>query len=148
MLIKIPLEKIDMQGDGYHLALQALVNQVEVRLILDTGASRTVFDVNRIDRFMLEAQLVPNEKLSTGLGTNEMQSDIISIESFELGLLHIKDYATVAIDLGHINQSYEMLQMPLIDGVLGGDLLEEFKAKIDYQRQELSLNFYKKDFPF
>lgn len=148
MLIKIPLEKIDMQGDGYHLAIQALVNQVNVRLILDTGASRTVFDVNRIERFIQEAQLVPNERLSTGLGTNDMQSNILTIDSLQIGLLHIQDYSTVAIDLGHINQSYEMLEMPLIDGVLGGDILEEFKAKIDYQKSELSLKFYKKDFPF
>jgi len=57
--------------------------------------------------------------------------------------MQIKDYETVAIDMGHINQTFSMLEMPLIDGVLGGDILMDFQAKIDYKTKTLSLKFPK-----
>lgn len=147
MTTKIPLEIIDMQGDGFHLAIKLLVNNKPARFILDTGASRTVFDENRIANFIENAELTPNEQLSTGLGTNDMQSNIVSIDSFVLADLHIYDYQTVAIDMSHINQTYEILDMPLIDGVLGGDILSEFKAVIDYENPVLKLKYYKKEYP-
>lgn len=147
MTTLIPLEIIDLKGDGFHLALEVLVNSKPARMILDTGASRTVFDENRIDLFITDAELTPNEQLSTGLGTNDMQSNIVSIDSLIFSDLHIYDYQTVAIDMSHINQTYEMINMPFIDGVLGGDILSEFKATIDYESAFLKLKYYKKDYP-
>lgn len=147
MITKAPLEIIDMQGDGFHLAIKVYVNEKPARFILDTGASRTVFDENRLGLFIKDIELTPNEQLSTGLGTSDMQSNIVSIDSFVIADLHIYDYQTVAIDMGHINQTYEMLEMPLIDGVLGGDILREFKAVIDYELDLLKLKYYKKDYP-
>lgn len=147
MTTKLPLEIIDMQGDGFHVAIEVMVNNKPARMILDTGASRTVFDENRISNFIENPKLTPNEQLSTGLGTNDMQSNIVSIDSFVLADLHIYDYQTVAIDMSHINQTYEILEMPLIDGVLGGDILNEFSAVIDYRNKTLQLKYYKKDYP-
>lgn len=140
----IPLEIIDLQGDGYHLSLQAYMNGKPMRLILDTGASRTVFDINRIHHFVENPGFEINEQLSTGLGTNSMESNIIQIESFVLGDLEITNYSAVIIDMVHINQTYEMIHLPLIDGVLGGDILMEYKVKIDYKTKTISFWFPKK----
>ena len=112
-------------------------------LILDTGASRTVFDMNRIHQYISDPTFQANEQLSTGLGTNSMESNIFQMDSFILGEMQIKDYETVAIDMSHINQTYSMLEMPHIDGVLGGDILMTFHAKIDYKTMTLSLRFPK-----
>ncbi|NPD46186.1 MULTISPECIES: aspartyl protease family protein [unclassified Lentimicrobium] len=147
MTTKIPLELIDLNGDGFHLAMTVEVNGVKLRMILDTGASRTVFDVNRIDSFVQNPEMELNEQLSTGLGTNDMQSNILQIDSFVIGELRIQEYSTVAIDMVHINQTYEILEMPLIDGVLGSDILHEFQAKIDYKTKELTLKFHKRKYP-
>lgn len=147
MITKIPLELIDLNGDGFHLAIAVEVNGVKLRMILDTGASRTVFDVNRIDSFVQNPDMEINEQLSTGLGTNDMQSNILQIDSFVIGDLRIPDYSTVAIDMVHINQTYEILEMPLIDGVLGSDILHEFQARIDYKTNELTLKFHKRKYP-
>ncbi|NOR86335.1 MAG: clan AA aspartic protease [Bacteroidales bacterium] len=143
MITRIPIKLIDLNGDGYHLSLEAQINDEPVLLILDTGASRTVFDMNRISRFVKNPGLELNEQLSTGLGTNSMESNILQIDSFILGEMQIKNYSSVAIDMVHINQTYEMLEMPSIDGVLGGDILKEFDAKIDYRSLLLSLKFPK-----
>jgi predicted aspartyl protease len=147
MITSIPLEIIDMKGDGFHLAIKVFVNEIEARFILDTGASRTVLDENRIHKFADNIESTPNEVKSAGLGTNDMQSIIFSIDSLMIGDLYISNYKTVAIDMTHINLSYETLNMPLIDGVLGGDILSEFKAVIDYSKSILKLKYFKKDYP-
>ena len=143
MITKIQLELIDLNGDGFHLSLKASLNNKPIFLILDTGASHTVFDVNRIGNYVDQPDFETNEQLSTGLGTNSMESNIFIADSFMLGEMKINDYRALAIDMQHINQTYEMLDLPLIDGVLGGDILMDFKARIDYKNLILSLNFPK-----
>lgn len=117
------------------------INGREANLLIDTGASRTVFDQERILTF-IEEQVVDfeeNEKLSTGLGTSTMASKSITIKEIKLGDLIIKDYTAVVLEMSHIQQSYSKLGLPAIDGVFGGDLLEEYGAVIDYGRRELRI---------
>ncbi|MCK5776930.1 MAG: retropepsin-like domain-containing protein [Bacteroidales bacterium] len=143
MITKIPLQLINLKGDGFHLALIALINHKKAFLILDTGASRTVFDINRMSNFSEDLEYQLNEEKSTGLGTNTMESNVFMMDSFGMGDMEIKNYEAVAIDMTHINQTYEMLKMSPIDGVLGGDIMMDFKANIDYKTMTLSLNFAK-----
>lgn len=143
MTTKIPLRVISLKGDGFHLALDTSINNKKALLILDTGASRTVFDINRMSEFFENPTYELNDEKSTGLGTNTMESKIFQMDSFCLGELKLQDYEAVAIDMSHINQTYESLEMDQIDGVLGGDILMDFKAKIDYKSMVLTLSFAK-----
>ncbi len=143
MITKIPLQLIDLKGDGFHVSINVKINGQDVLLILDTGASRTVFDINRIGKYVDNPAFQINEQLSTGLGTNSMESNIFQMDSFIIGEMQLQNYETVAIDMKHINQTYEILDMPPIDGVLGGDILMDFNAKIDYKTLTLSLTFPK-----
>jgi len=143
MITKIPLKLINLKGDGFHLALDALINNKLALLILDTGASRTVFDINRMSQFSNDFDYQLNEEKSTGLGTNTMESQVFLMDTLCIGDMELKNYETVAIDMTHINQTYEFLKMSPIDGVLGGDIMMDFKAKIDYKAMTLSLNFSK-----
>ncbi|MBN1649787.1 MAG: clan AA aspartic protease [Bacteroidales bacterium] len=144
MLCKIPFQLVAIESDGVHLILNAKINRRTCRLLIDTGASRTVFDQNRIGNFVDDVEMLENEQLSTGLGTNEMKSHIITLESFEIGDLFMKDYTSVIIDMVHINQSFEAYGLPAIDGVIGGDILLDYKAEIDYRKKELRLRVPKK----
>lgn len=144
MLIKIPFEFISIEADGVHLILSAKINKKPCRLLIDTGASRTVFDQNRIALFVEKPEMQENQHLSTGLGTNNMKSHIITLDSLEIGDLYIKNYTSVVIDMVHINQSFEAYGLQTIDGVIGGDILLDYKAEIDYRKQELRLRVPKK----
>lgn len=143
MITKIPLQLINLKGDGFHVSVHAKINKHDVLLILDTGASRTVFDINRIGKYIDNPAFQINEQLSTGLGTSTMESNIFQMDAFVIGEMLLQNYETVAIDMKHINDTYEMLDMPPIDGVLGGDVLMDFNAKIDYKTLILSLKFSK-----
>jgi len=144
MLCKIPFEYISIEADGVHIIMDAKINNKNCRLLIDTGASRTVFDHNRITNFVDEPEIEENQQLSTGLGTNDMQSHILVLDSLELGSLLLINYQCVIIDMVHINQSFASIGLAPIDGVLGGDILSIYKAEIDYRKKEMRIRFPKK----
>jgi len=140
----IPLELMNIEGDGYHLMIEAEVNGNDVRLLVDTGASKTVFDKTRLQSLVedgAEEHYEDLEQLSTGLGTNSMQGQVTELDSFSFGDVKIKDYPVVVLDMDHVNQSYEMLGDRGIDGVLGSDILKKYDAVIYFKKRVLKLYF-------
>lgn len=140
MQTRIHLELLPIEDDGFHILMGGMINGKPARLLIDTGASRTVFDLERIRLFLPEDHpLEKIDKLSTGLGTNTMESQVVVLEKFRLGRITLENYKAVALNMEHINQSYRMLGYPLIDGVLGGDLLLQLSAVIDYKNMQIRL---------
>jgi predicted aspartyl protease len=135
----IKLHLLPIEEDGYHIFFEAIINGKPARILIDTGASRTVFDAERIKTFLKpdNHNFEKTDKLSTGLGTNTMESHTVVLDEFILGETIFNDYDTVVLNMEHVNQSYRMLGYPEIDGVLGGDLLHELKAVIDYRRKQV-----------
>ena len=139
----IPFKVIDISGQGYHLMAKLKVNNKVASVIIDTGASKTVFDRIRVEKFVKDKNFQTHESLSSGLGTNSMTSQTTIIKKIKIGDLEIKDYKTVLLDLSHVNASYEQVGLKAVDGVLGSDILKEYKAVIDYEKQILKLKFKK-----
>ena len=140
----IPLELMNIEGDGYHLMIEAEVNAQPVRLLVDTGASKTVFDKTRLQSLMKEGaeeDYEDLEQLSTGLGTNSMQGQVAELDTFKFGDVLIENYPVVVLDMEHVNQSYEMLGDRGIDGVLGSDLLKKYDAVIYFKKKILKVYY-------
>jgi hypothetical protein len=138
-LISVKLQLLPIEDDGYHIFAEALINGNPARLLIDTGASRTVFDAKRIRLFLddIHDPFEKIDKLSTGLGTNSMESHKVVLREFRLGESIFKEYSAIVLNMEHVNQSYTILGEQPIDGVLGGDLLHELKATIDYRKKEM-----------
>lgn len=115
------------------------INNKNAKLIIDTGASKTVFDKERIKNFVKDKSFHEHDKLSSGLGTNTMQSHVTEIKKIQLGKIVINDYKTILLDLSHVNNSYHQVGLKPIEGVLGSDILLEYKAVIDYEKKVLKL---------
>ncbi len=137
----LPLTLLDMGDGGCHLIVKIKINQKVAIMVLDTGASKSVFDKERFERFVKNADLKKNRDLSTGLGTNTVVSHSFTINKLKLGNLIVKEYPAVLMNLSHVNESYESMGFHPMDGVLGSDILYEFKAIIDYSKLELKLHF-------
>jgi len=140
----IPLELMNIEGDGYHLMIEAKVNSHPVRLLVDTGASKTVFDKTRLQSLVEEGadeHYEDLEQLSTGLGTNSMQGQVAELDSFKFGEVEIQDYPVVVLDMDHVNQSYDMLGDRGIDGVLGSDILKKYDAVIYFKKKVLKMYY-------
>ena len=143
MVTKIPIQKLSIEGEGFHLMIKAKINGKKANILIDTGASRTVFDSEQIKNFIPKDhnEFEDNKKLSTSLGTNSLVSQATTIKKLQFGNLIIKNYTAVILDMKHINQSYTTLNFPAIDGVLGSDLLSKYKAVIYYKEKILKLYY-------
>ncbi len=139
MEFPIPIRFVKIESAGVHLAVSGLVNGNLANILIDTGASQTVFDKNRIHLFSEQTEFESAEKLSKGLGTDSMEGFKFNIFQFILGELVLENYEIVSLDLSHINASYDELDLPPIDMVLGGDLLMKYAASIRYGSAELWL---------
>lgn len=119
------------------------VNKKVANVIIDTGASKTVFDKTRIEKYVTEKTFEKHDSLSSGLGTNTMQSEQVFIKKIKIGELEIKNYKTILLDLSHVNKSYEQIGLKPVDGVLGSDILLMYNAIIDYEKKVLKFKFSK-----
>jgi predicted aspartyl protease len=140
MKIKLPVRLINIEGDGYHLAVKVRINGKSAHAILDTGASKTVFDKERIALFLKKEMILDNERLSTGLGTASMQSQLVLLKKLALGKLVLDNFPAIVLDLGHVNMAYHALGLQLVDGVIGSDVLQAYKAIINYEKKTLTLS--------
>ena len=136
----LPIKIFPIEDDGFHLKIEVKINGTQANLILDTGASRSVFDEKRIVEFLGHDELEEQDRLSSGLGTNTMTSKKVKIAKLEIGDIIISNYDATILDLSHVNASYEKLELKPVDGILGGDILKEYDAVIDYPKSELTLN--------
>jgi predicted aspartyl protease len=134
------IEMITIEDDGLHLIVETEVNDLKCRLLIDTGASRTVFDRTRIFNYVDEVELEDHEKLSTGLGTDSMPTSSTTLKHFKIGGIKIKNFHAILLDLSHVNSSYEKMGFSPIDGVLGSDVMNKYRAVIDYKKRRLTLN--------
>lgn len=138
-MITIKLDIRPIEEDGFHIFTEAFINGKKTRLLIDTGASRTVFDEERIRIFLDDdnESFEKIDKLSTGLGTSSMESHQLVLREFRLGESIFKEYSAIVLNMEHVNHSYNIIGEPPIDGVLGGDLLQELKVTIDYRKKEM-----------
>lgn len=143
MITTIPFKILDIAGDGFHLMIKLYINKKLANVIVDTGASKTVFDKTRIEKYVKERTFEKHESLSSGLGTNTMKSELVTIKKIKIGDLEIENYKTILLDLSHVNQSYEQIGLKHVDGVLGSDILLKYNAVIDYEKKILKFKFSK-----
>jgi hypothetical protein len=139
MITSVPLRIIDLHGDGFHPLVDVVLFGRSFTMVLDTGASKTAFDQSTLAEANKEMNILASDKLSTGLGTNSMESFTATISDLQVGDLSIAEFEVAVLDLSTINVAYSQMGHPQILGVLGGDILMKYKALIDYGKGSLTL---------
>ena len=137
--IEVPLQLLDIEGEGFHIMVKGMIHGKEANFLIDTGASRSVFDPKTISNFIDDIQFEKKEGLTAGVGSSDLESATFKIDTFSLGALEITNYEAVALDLENIHEMYGKLGLPRIDGIIGGDLLKRYKAVINYRSKKLRL---------
>jgi hypothetical protein len=135
MTITVPLQIIDLHGDGFHPLVNVMIHNKPFTLVLDTGASKTAFDHGTFMQFENITSIASSDRLSTGLGTNNMTSFTAIINNMFIGDLLVSEFEVAVLDLSSINIAYRQLNHPEVLGVLGGDILMKYKAVIDYGKK-------------
>ena len=122
-LAEYPIQ-IPLMRSGRHFLVKAYVNQREVVLLLDTGASITTIDdtiVNGLDIF--------KKDVTFGTANGEILSNIYSADNFTIGEITISNF--------HISGGLPVDNS--IDGLLGMNFLGRYKFKIDQKEAILFL---------
>ncbi|MEJ2904162.1 retropepsin-like aspartic protease [Pedobacter panaciterrae] len=135
--ISIPLILISLQDDGFHLLVEIVVFGQKLFAVVDTGASRSVFDKTFVKEHLKELEHSEETQATTLFSTSSTLQAIIP--AIKIGSLVLKDYETVALDLETVNQAYENLGHPPIIGIIGSDLLLKYQAVINYKKMKLFL---------
>lgn len=137
MKTRIPIKVFKLDPTSYHIKCEAIVNGEKMILLIDTGASRTVFDMDLSSKFNHEVK--EHSSVTSGVGSNEIKSYAAKIKSLQLGKLTIKNYESAFIDFTHIHAAYEMAGVNKIYGIIGGDILKKYKAIINYGSKTMTL---------
>lgn len=120
-----------------HLELEATINGIPGRFILDTGASNTCIGMDRIEFFNLDFEV--SDIKAAGAGALEMETLISTNNTIEIGTWKRRRQKIVLFDLVHVNQALTIHDSQPVDGIIGADLLKKGRAVIDYSKKRLYL---------
>jgi hypothetical protein len=137
---EIPIRAIVIPPSGTHIAVSAFINGQLANVLIDTGASQTVMDLNRIHIFSTQTEFTNTGQLSKGLGTDGMETHHFFVTQFILGDLVLEKMSVTLLDLSHVNGSYSELGLAPIDMVLGGDVLRRYTAVVDYGMMKMTIS--------
>lgn len=135
--MQIPIQLLDIEGDGFHILVKGKINGLEANFLIDTGASRSVFDPTVITRFVENPEFKKKPGITAGVGGNDLESATFIIDTLSFGEIDIHHYEAVALDLENIHETYQKLHLPAIDGIIGGDLLYQLKATLNYRLRKI-----------
>ena len=138
MKIKIPLQVVKLEEENYHLIAAGNFSDGSIGYwALDTGASKTVFDKNLEQYYVLDEH---SENIqSVGIGEKLMMARYATIQPFMFGKYKIENLKVALFDLAHINEFYHRATSLRICGLIGSDFLLKRKAVIDYKHKVLIL---------
>jgi clan AA aspartic protease (TIGR02281 family) len=138
----IPLEILKIKDDlrdGFHVLCRVHIDGKQFRMLVDTGSSMTLFNIKKVKEIS-QNELESNQQQIVAVGSGNIKSKYVVIDEMKIGDIVIKDYKTMLIDLEFINEHFRSNGEPLIDGIIGGDILTNYNAVIDYEKREMKLS--------
>ena len=136
-----------LKNDGYcsvklvfletkHYLVEAKVNGVKGKFILDTGASNSCICTSLEDKFKViskESKEKASSANSEMTHTMISKSNMIQIDKWE------DKINLISFDMNHINNALSQKKVPPIDGIIGADILKKSKSILDYKSNKLFL---------
>lgn len=133
--ISVPLTLINLNHDGFHLLVEITAYGTKHLAVVDTGASRSVFDKGFIERNSTDVTTAEDTSATTLFSTSATIQAVIP--KLKIGKLLIKNYHVVALDLETVNEAYELLGHPRIIAIIGSDIFYSYQAKINYKKLKI-----------
>jgi len=135
-MIEIPLRIIELEKDNFHILIEGhFEDEVPMYWIIDTGASKTVLDVNLRSYYGIIESDNMEDYQSAGINQGVLETIVGKMFPMQLGELKIDELKVALIDLSHVNDIYTKYESIRIAGLLGGDILMQYNCMIDYERK-------------
>ncbi len=141
MKFQIPIKILRLDPNSFHPLVKANINGVECYLILDTGASRSVFDINAFEVTFIDNE-PGKEIMPAGIIEGKIENKLGNLSNFSLKDFRLENLEGVFINLNHINNLYSQIKKPhRISGLIGSDFLVKYNAVIDFGKKRLHLSY-------
>ena len=119
-----------------HYLIEARINGINGRFILDTGASSSCICTSLEDKFKVISK---ENKEKASSATSQMKHTKISrSNAIQIGKWNSKT-SLITFDMSHINTALSEKKINPIDGIIGANILKKSKAVIDYESNKLYL---------
>ena len=136
---QLPLEIIKLDDISYHILVRGDINGRSCNLIIDTGASRTVFDRNYLESVVEILEIRTEDLRTAGVMADQIETLQAKATSFMLDGFSLEDVSLLLIDLTGISDLYKSVTGRNIHGLLGSDFLFRYKAVINFDAGTLRL---------
>jgi len=119
-----------------HYLIEAKVNSINGRFILDTGASNSCICTSLEDKFKVISE---DSKEKASSANSEMthtkisKNNRIQIDKWN------SNASLITFDMSHINNALSQKKVDPIDGIIGADVLKKSKSILDYKSNKLYL---------
>ena len=134
--IEVPFEIRELDNEqNMQPVVIAHIDELPVRLVIDTGASRSCLSKKLVKQFINSKEIKADVVM--GIGQRKLNNKLVEIPSFRIGELQINNYLFLSLQISHINKMLVSLGIEPIDGLLGSDILFAYKAVIDYSSGKL-----------
>ena len=142
--MSITLNKF-LKNDGYssvkliflktkHYLIEAKVNSITGRFILDTGASNSCICTSLEDKFKVISE---DSKEKASSANSEMTHTKISKKNIiQIGKWN-SNASLITFDMSHINNALSQKKIDPIDGIIGADILKKSNSILDYKSNKL-----------
>ena len=139
MKTRIPINFVELDDLGIHLVIKAKIRKKYINLIIDTGASKTVFDETLLSNY---CKLIDDDNVieSKGINSEILKTQKATINNITFGRIKFNDFETILIDLSNINEIYSEFSDLTIFGLLGGDFLIKHNAVINYFNKTITIS--------
>lgn len=137
--LKLPLEIVEISPASYHIFIECIVNDEKKEILVDTGASQTVFDL----RFYQESIVPENvqmELLTSGIAPGAPDARPGKLRNFGFETCIWENIDALFMDLTHVNSLYQQFIPKDIAGLIGSDFLVKTRAELNYRKRLLIID--------
>ena len=126
-----PVAEIPFELLGDHIVLDATVNGVAGRLVLDTGSSASSLDAE----WAQSDAGVAAGRTARAQGSGDVQISIGQAASIRVGALEMRDVNVALVPLGPVSRVHGTY----VRGTLGYDFISKYVVEVDYPARRLRL---------
>ena len=120
-----------------HIIINIKINGIKGNFIVDSGASNSCVNYQAAKKFKLIFKKTKSKAYSAISNINEIFYS--KQNTLKIGKLIKKNFEFILFDMHYINININDKKIGKIDGIIGNDILKEYKAIINYEEKKLIL---------
>ena len=139
----IPFELVELEPNSYHILVNASINSSIVKLIVDTGASRSVIDKAFDSGIRVDGI---EETSAIGFMSDRINVALSLIPELLIENLQFDEFPVAIADLSSLREVYLNITDLNIGGLLGSDFLVRNVSSINFSTKKIFLKNLRTEF--